>query len=129
MITFTQKLAENALRTLLGYFPSKSFRRIKVPRVLYDLSRGVENVMSRFLSHRDDISSSCRLPPFFFFGVSFFSLPLVSHCCFQIATLVSRMVLLQHRSEHYTPAPLYNGGATTEQWPPFLLPPAHVREE
>jgi len=45
--------------------------------------------MSRLLSHRDNISSSSLLfPPFF---LSFpFSFPLVSHCCFQIATLVSR---------------------------------------
>lgn len=47
--------------------------------------------MSRLLSHRDDISSSSLLRPRFFLPSRrlLFSLPLVSHCCFQIATLVS----------------------------------------
>lgn len=67
MITSARELAS---RYFSGHTvpSSKSSRRIQVSRVLYDLSRGAENVMSRLLSHRDDTSSSLLPPslPFFF---------------------------------------------------------------
>lgn len=74
MITSARELAP---RYFSGHTvpSSKSSRRIQVSRVLYDLSRGAENVMSRLLSHRDDTSSSLLPPsPLFFplLGVFFF---------------------------------------------------------
>lgn len=120
---------------LSGHFPSKSFRRIKVWRVLYDLSRGAENVMSRLLSHHDDTSSSSHSPP-----PSSFS-PLSASPFFVSARFsllfpncdvgLSQPALLHHGSRALYPAPLYNG-ATTERHPPLpplslSLPPFLVR--